>query len=31
MQAEAPSIFSDYTLVTLADGSLATHTDHPKV
>jgi thymidylate synthase (FAD) len=31
MQREAPSLFGDYTLVPLADGSLATHTDHPKV
>jgi thymidylate synthase (FAD) len=31
MQAEAPSLFADYTLVTLADGSLATHTAHVKV
>ena len=31
MQAEAPSMFSDYTLVPLADGSFATRTDHPKV
>ena len=31
MQTEAPSIFSDYTLVPLPDGSFATHTDHPKV
>lgn len=31
MQAEAPSIFSDYTLARLPDGSFATRTDHPKV
>ena len=31
MQKESPNLFADYTLVTLADGSLATHTDHPKV
>jgi len=31
MQREAPSLFGDYTLVTLPDGSRATHTDHPKV
>jgi len=31
MQAEAPSIFSDYTLVPLPDGSFATRTEHPKV
>jgi thymidylate synthase (FAD) len=31
LQQESPSIFGDYTLVTLPDGSLATHTDHPKV
>lgn len=31
MQKEAPSMFSDYTLVEMADGSVATHTDHPKV
>jgi thymidylate synthase (FAD) len=31
MQVEAPNMFADYTLVTLADGSLATHTDHVKV
>jgi len=31
MQREAPSMFGDYTLVALADGSFATHTEHPKV
>ena len=31
LQREAPSIFGDYRLVKLADGSLATHTDHVKV
>ncbi len=31
MQAEAPAMFADYTLVPLPDGSFATHTDHPKV
>src|SRR5512141_1845111 len=31
MQAESPSIFSDYELVRLPDGSLATRTSHPKV
>ena len=31
MQREAPNMFSDYTLVKLADGSFATHTEHPKV
>jgi len=31
LQKESPSMFGDYTLVPLADGSLATHTDHPKV
>jgi thymidylate synthase (FAD) len=31
MQREAPSMFGDYTLVPLADGSVASHTDHPKV
>ena len=31
LQAESPGLFSDYQLVTLADGSLATQTDHPKV
>ncbi len=31
MQQEAPAMFSDYTLVTLPDGSVATHTEHPKV
>jgi thymidylate synthase (FAD) len=31
MQVEAPSIFGDYRLVELADGSVATSTDHPKV
>jgi len=31
MQQEAPSLFGDYTLVPLADGSEATHTDHVKV
>jgi thymidylate synthase (FAD) len=31
MQREAPSLFGDYRLVPLPDGSVATHTDHPKV
>lgn len=31
LQRESPSIFADYTLVPLPDGSVATHTDHPKV
>ena len=31
LRAEAPSLFGDYTLVPLADGGVATHTDHPKV
>ena len=31
LQSEAPGLFGDYTLVTLADGSLATHTTHVKV
>lgn len=31
LQAEAPNVFGDYTLVKLADGSFATHTEHVKV
>ena len=31
MQREAPSIFSDYTLVPLGGSDVATRTDHPKV
>jgi thymidylate synthase (FAD) len=31
MQQEAPAMFSDYTLVPLPDGSLATRTEHVKV
>jgi thymidylate synthase (FAD) len=31
LQRESPSLFGDYSLVTLPDGSVATHTDHPKV
>ena len=31
MQRKAPSMFGDYTLVPLPDGTLATHTDHVKV
>jgi thymidylate synthase (FAD) len=31
LQAEAPSIFADYTLEPLTDGSLVVRTDHPKV
>ena len=31
MQVEAPNMFSDYMLVPLADGTLATHTEHVKV
>jgi hypothetical protein len=31
MRRESPSLFSDYTLQPLADGTSATHTEHPKV
>lgn len=31
LQREAPSLFGDYTLVPLADGTFATHTEHVKV
>lgn len=31
LEREAPSMFGDYTRRTLADGSVAIHTDHPKV
>src|SRR5262245_40298967 len=31
MQVESPSMFGDYTLVPLPDGTFATRTDHPKV
>jgi thymidylate synthase (FAD) len=31
MQAESPAMFGDYSLVPLADGTMATRTDHPKV
>jgi len=31
LQAESPSLFGDYRLTPLADGSLVTHTDHEKV
>jgi thymidylate synthase (FAD) len=31
MQRESPSLFGDYTLVPLAGGGFATHTDHVKV
>lgn len=31
MQQEAPSVFADYTLEPLADGTFATRTAHPKV
>jgi thymidylate synthase (FAD) len=31
LRAEAPGLFADYTLVPLADGTQATHTEHPKV
>jgi thymidylate synthase (FAD) len=31
MQLEAPSVFSDYTLVPLGGGDVATRTPHPKV
>ncbi len=31
MQAEAPSMFADYRLETLADGTVAVRTGHPKV
>jgi thymidylate synthase (FAD) len=31
MRVEAPNMFSDYTLTPLADGTEATHTEHPKV
>ena len=30
LQKEAPNLFADYTHVPLKDGSVATHTDHPK-
>ena len=31
MQKESPNMFPDYTLVPLPDGTMATHTEHPKV
>jgi thymidylate synthase (FAD) len=31
MQRESPSLFADYRLETLEDGTVVTHTDHPKV
>jgi len=31
MKQESPSLFGDYSLETLADGTLATRTSHPKV
>ena len=31
LQTESPSIFSDYTLELLADGTHVVRTDHPKV
>jgi len=31
LKEESPALFGDYTLVTLPDGSVATHTEHPKV
>ena len=31
MRREAPAMFADYTLVPIAGGGVATHTDHPKV
>jgi len=31
LQQESPSLFGDYTLAPLPDGSVATRTDHPKV
>ena len=31
MQKEAPSVFADYTLEPLPDGTYATRTAHPKV
>ena len=31
LQRESPSLFADYELKPLADGSHATHTEHPKV
>ena len=31
LQEEAPSVFGDYTLGPLPDGSVATHTTHVKV
>ena len=31
LRVEAPSLFADYTLEPLPDGTRATHTDHPKV
>ena len=31
MQKESPSLFADYRLKTLEDGTLVTHTEHPKV
>jgi thymidylate synthase (FAD) len=31
LQAESPALFGDYTLAPLADGGVATRTEHPKV
>ena len=31
LRREAPNLFADYELRTLADGTVVTHTDHPKV
>lgn len=31
MRKESPSLFADYTLTPLPDGTQATHTEHPKV
>ena len=31
LQVQAPNLFADYQLRTLADGTVVTHTEHPKV
>jgi len=31
LQVQAPNLFADYELRTLADGTVVTHTEHPKV
>ena len=31
LRAQAPNLFADYELRTLADGTVVTHTEHPKV